>query len=175
MFLLSLYQTKGLKQFLCRTTACWCLTWTRRTLTRTTLATRATTVVPSKTTTKKTQTWINLVMSATKTLTGMVSIPRVFIWFNTTIYKNCTVMCVDAVTRLLMPTSIPGIPNHLDNCKRVPNTDQKDRDGDKVGDACDSCPYVKNPEQVGRRLLFWLQTNHQRILSADSASKNLRL
>lgn len=42
----------------------------------------------------------------------------------------------------------PGIPNHLDNCKRVPNADQKDRDGDKVGDACDSCPYDPNPDQV---------------------------
>lgn len=47
-----------------------------------------------------------------------------------------------------MHTYISGILNHMDNCKRVPNADQKDRDGDKVGDACDSCPYVPNPEQV---------------------------
>lgn len=43
---------------------------------------------------------------------------------------------------------VSGILNRLDNCKRVPNVDQKDRDGDKVGDACDSCPYVPNPDQV---------------------------
>lgn len=43
---------------------------------------------------------------------------------------------------------VSGILNHLDNCKRVPNVDQKDRDGDLVGDACDSCPYVPNPDQV---------------------------
>lgn len=42
----------------------------------------------------------------------------------------------------------PGIKNDEDNCKKVPNRDQKDRDGDNVGDACDSCPYVRNPDQV---------------------------
>lgn len=48
---------------------------------------------------------------------------------------------------------VSGILNHLDNCKRVPNVDQKDRDGDMVGDACDSCPYVPNPDQVTASLL----------------------
>ncbi len=33
-----------------------------------------------------------------------------------------------------------GILNGEDNCPFVPNTDQADFDGDKVGDLCDSCP-----------------------------------
>lgn len=49
---------------------------------------------------------------------------------------------------------MPGIINVMDNCKRVPNVDQKDRDGDKVGDACDSCPYVPNPDQVKNGFSF---------------------
>ena len=43
---------------------------------------------------------------------------------------------------------VTGIPNVLDNCPKVPNPMQTDRDRDGVGDACDSCPEVSNPMQV---------------------------
>lgn len=66
-----------LKHFLYRITVCWCRTWTRGTLMRTTLATPATTAAQSKITIKKTQTWTNLVMSVMKTLMGMVRIQHV--------------------------------------------------------------------------------------------------
>lgn len=45
-------------------------------------------------------------------------------------------------------TPFLGIPNGLDNCPKVPNPLQTDRDEDGVGDACDSCPEMSNPTQV---------------------------
>ncbi|KAE8632174.1 hypothetical protein XENTR_v10001460 [Xenopus tropicalis] len=39
------------------------------------------------------------------------------------------------------------IKNAVDNCKKIPNYDQKDTDGDGVGDVCDSCPTIRNPDQ----------------------------
>jgi len=54
-----------------------------------------------------------------------------------------------AVTdRLVPPARLVGIPNGLDNCPKVPNPLQTDRDEDGVGDACDSCPEMSNPTQT---------------------------
>jgi syndecan 4 len=45
-------------------------------------------------------------------------------------------------------SSCTGIPNHLDNCPKKKNPDQRDSDGDGLGDVCDNCPRIPNPNQV---------------------------
>jgi len=41
-----------------------------------------------------------------------------------------------------------GVGDACDNCIRVQNADQSDQDGDKVGDVCDNCPSVVNLDQL---------------------------
>jgi len=38
-----------------------------------------------------------------------------------------------------------GIPDSQDNCSKVKNPDQKDSDGDGIGDVCDPYPYGNEP------------------------------
>jgi len=45
----------------------------------------------------------------------------------------------EPITRTL-DSDRDGIPDHLDNCPTVANKDQKDTDGDGLGDVCDSTP-----------------------------------
>jgi len=46
-----------------------------------------------------------------------------------------------------------GIPDNSDNCPKTKNTDQKDTDGDGIGDACDPYPYGNDPS-VGSVILL---------------------
>ena len=45
-------------------------------------------------------------------------------------------------------TDSDGVPDCVDNCPTVANTNQADADGDGVGDACDNCPTKPNANQA---------------------------
>jgi hypothetical protein len=44
-------------------------------------------------------------------------------------------------------TDFDTVPDEIDNCVTVHNTDQSDSDTDGVGDACDNCATIANPGQ----------------------------
>jgi hypothetical protein len=57
-----------------------------------------------------------------------------------------------------------GVADINDNCPKTKNTDQKDTDGDKIGDACDPYPYGNEPSLASVLLLdfdgYTLPTNN---------------
>lgn len=63
-------------------------------------------------------------------------------------FTNLEDSVIRSSDNLVLPAYLLGIPNGLDNCPKVPNPLQTDRDEDGVGDACDSCPEMSNPTQV---------------------------
>ena len=51
---------------------------------------------------------------------------------------------------------LTGLINSVDNCPKISNSQQEDRDSDTVGDVCDNCPSVRNRRQVSGIELFMI-------------------
>lgn len=51
---------------------------------------------------------------------------------------------IDDTTLIDDDSDDDGVPNLIDNCVELANADQLDTDGDRLGDACDSCPTGSN-------------------------------
>jgi uncharacterized repeat protein (TIGR01451 family) len=72
-----------------------------------------------------------------------------------------TIAVVGAGINTTIDSDGDGVPDAVDNCPTVPNSDQQDTDGDGIGDACDpdidgdgianeldNAPYAYNPNQA---------------------------
>jgi DNA/RNA endonuclease G (NUC1) len=58
--------------------------------------------------------------------------------FDGTAYSNVVTVTLTVIDP---DADSDGVPDRLDNCPLVPNSDQLDSDGDHIGDVCDPSPY----------------------------------
>jgi hypothetical protein len=61
-----------------------------------------------------------------------------------------------------------GIPDAADNCPTKPNADQKDSDGDKIGDACEVLPSGSLPPVAGVRAVAQAESGNVLVKLPDS-------